>query len=147
MIKAILKHMAEFNEMRKLVQFTDSRYKNFFEDDIMVGFTEDDEDLMFSTEKELVDEYTKTSGKKYSEVVRLFKSAKEHNYLIASKTDDTKVMANPKEGYGLIQKRWRIPTGLNREALRENGTLLTITGGLIVGIATVINVIIAIVKP
>ncbi|HXH04898.1 MAG TPA: hypothetical protein VNI82_00545 [Candidatus Nitrosotenuis sp.] len=134
--------MANFVRMHKLVQFVDNRYKNLLEDDFMVGYSEDDEDLLLGTEEELIKEYRTESGLKYSVVVRIFKAAKEHKYLIPSPTDNYKLLVNPKDGYNLLEKWSFIPAGLIKESIKENGRLITITVGVVVAIATIINVII-----
>jgi len=139
--------MADFRKIRDLVQFTDDRFKVLLEDDIMVGFSKDDEDTLYCTEEELVGEYTKESGLKYSQVVRLLKASKKYKYLIPSPTGSNKIMVNPKEGYNLLEKKVKIPIGIVREFLNENGKFITLVVGIIVAIATVINVIIATYKP
>lgn len=80
-----------------------------------------------------------------SKAKAIYKSALKRNYieLIPSSTlDGTDKLKVLSDGYDLIYKRGKIPTGLVRAILGDNKNFIQVTTAVIITIATIINVII-----
>lgn len=154
-LKSIIQRMAELRKICQLVSMVDEINTNQIEDDHKIGLQEGDDFYGDEVEREaVISDFAKKYDLSIPKARRLCNYAATNDYLDVPgrRYDQEKLrlrVASPK-GYDLIQKRWGIPTGWIRAVLEENKRIvgiLSLISAIVIGIATVINVIILASRP